>query len=169
MGFHLAIKLNTKYETLREMCEWILATVYSENSFARVFTERFWEFSRRSNYQFLAFTNGIQSLHLHCSRSSETHFRRGWKRTRLDWCWLISADANNNNPRGRLSGTGDREMCSRRNSVVFGRCILLFLLHILYQCIDNLILFNITLTCNVNKSIFRELERKVTPTTFSRI
>ena len=32
----------------------------------------------------------------------------------------MTADANNNNSRGHLPGTGDREMCSRRNSVVFG-------------------------------------------------
>ena len=42
----------------------------------------------------------------------------------------MTADANNNNSWGRLPGTGDREMCSRRNSVVFGLCILLFLLPI---------------------------------------
>ena len=72
----------------------------------------------------------------------------------------MTADANNNNSRGRLLGTGDREMCSRRNSVVFGRCILLLLLHILYLCIDNLILFNITLNSNVNKSIVRALGRE---------
>ena len=34
--------------------------------------------------QFLAFTNGIQSSHVHCSRSSEIHFRRGWQRTLQD-------------------------------------------------------------------------------------
>ena len=73
----------------------------------------------------------------------------------------MTADANNNNSRGRLPGTGDQEMCSRRNSVVFGRCILLFLLHIFYQCIDNLILFFITLNTNVNKSIVRALEREM--------
>ena len=73
----------------------------------------------------------------------------------------MTADANNNNSRGRLPGTGDWEMCSRRNSVVFGGIILLFLqLHILYQCIDNLILFNITLNSNVNKSIVRAIERE---------
>ena len=40
------------------------------------------------------------------------------------------------------------------------RPLLLFLLHILYQCIDNLILFNITLNSNLNKSIVRALERE---------
>ena len=40
------------------------------------------------------------------------------------------------------------------------RPLLLFLFHILYQCIDNLILFNITLNYNHNKSIVRALERE---------
>ena len=40
----------------------------------------------------------------------------------------MTADANNNI---ELPGTGDREMCSLRNSVVFGRCIVLFLLLLL--------------------------------------
>ena len=71
----------------------------------------------------------------------------------------MTADANNNNSRG-LPDAGDREICSPRNSVVFGKCIVLFLMHILYQCVDNLILFNMTLTCNVNKSIFRARERE---------
>ena len=34
------------------------------------------------------------------------------------------------------------------------------MLHILYQYIDNLILFNITLNSNLNKSIVRALERE---------
>ena len=46
----------------------------------------------------------------------------------------MTADANNNNSLpGPPPGYGDKEICSRRNSVVFGRCKLLFLLHILYQ------------------------------------
>ena len=68
----------------------------------------------------------------------------------------MTADANNNNSRG-LPGRPTGET----HSVVFGQCIVLFLLHVLYHCIDNLILFNITLTCNVNKSIFRALEREM--------
>ena len=74
----------------------------------------------------------------------------------------MTADANNNNSRGhsRVPVTGKCVRVETQN-FVFGGIILLFLLHILYQCIDNLILFNITLNSNVNKSIVRALEREM--------
>ena len=73
----------------------------------------------------------------------------------------MTADANNNNCRGRLPVTGK---CVHVETQLYSGDIygplLLFLLHILYQCIDNVILFKITLNSNLNKSIVRALERE---------
>ena len=146
---------------------------YSENNFARVFQRDF-------ESLFVAVIINLWLLLMASSRrrtyivaEAARHILEG-DGCELDWidvdihilfCYLsekipMTANANNNNSRGRLPGTGDREMCSRRNSVVFRRCILLFMLHILYQCIDNLILLIITLNSSVNKSIVRVLGRE---------
>ena len=155
MGFHLAVKLNTKYETLHMYG-------YFENIFARAFQRDFeslvvvviinlWLLQMASSRR--TYTAAEAARHILEGDGSELD--RIDSDIETEGCLQIPGASRVDLPvTGKCVGV-------ETHSVVFGQRIVLFLLHVLYHCIDNVILFNITLTCNVNKSKFRALEREM--------